>query len=545
MEQLARIFLFPLLFVFWSSPFGASLGLQDTSRTETDPEILAMVRGYLGSPEPDVRTSALAWMARDPRARDASLIPLVFAALKDKENKVRNEALSNMGWIFAERRGSPEGRDALAALADALQPAADRSASQVAVEVLRGSADEGLYADKEEAKQERPLLAEPSIQALVASLLSDPQSSLRPELLEVVKGSRPLQSVPAIVDAVGKTLQDNSLTVRSEAADLLIAIYQGGIAAIEAQTHPILLTALAENDPNVQLRISKALGLPIPPRKAAPAVRSLSGEKISTSDVPYDFNYFTAFVQPLFGKRYANAACVDCHTPQANASGSFRVLAPGPDGRYTLEQSRTNFVSLMAVIDRKNPDQSKLLRKPLNPRAPEGDLKGMIHDGGVFWGDRFDPDFQVIEAWLKGGKLETPPEKQLDFAYFVQHVEPIFSTPGSDGIACINCHTTHAILHLESPESREGKFSVEQLENNYQSAHRVIDENAPSNSFIVRKPTSPREGEAGGLSHAGGIRWPDKKNSWQYRALITWSGMHNLAVENKPGLAAAHTPSAP
>jgi len=127
----------------------------------------------------------------------------------------------------------------------------------------------------------------------------------------------------------------------------------------------------------------------------------------------------------------------------------------------------------------------------------------------------------------KGAKPDVPPQKQLDFAYLMKHVEPIFSTPGPDGFACINCHSTHAILHLESPETREGSFSIEQMANNYQSAHRVIDESAPGSSFIVRKPTSPREG-ANGLAHAGGIRWPDKKDSWQYRTLIDWMGKRNL-----------------
>jgi len=520
-----------------------SWGYQAPSGPAADPELVALLSSYLASPEADVRASALAWIKRDARVQDASMIPAIFAALKDKESKVRNAALENLGWVYERRPGSPEGRDALVAIESALQQASDRSGRLVAVDLLRGAAERGAYDDKQEGSQEKPLLAELRIQSQVAALLADAQSSLRPELLEVVQASRALQAVATVIDAVGQCLQDDNLTVRSDAADLLITIYHRGSPAAREQARPILLAALAENDPNVQLRVSRALGLPIPARKAPPAVLSLSGDKTSTADVPYDFNYFTAFVQPLFVKKYGNAACVDCHTPQANASGSFRVLAPHGDSRYSLEQARTNFVSVLAVVDRKNPDDSKLLRNPLDPRAPEGDLKGMIHDGGVFWADRYDPDFQVIQAWLHGAKLDVPPEKQLDFAYFVQHVEPIFSTPGPDGFACINCHSTHAILHLESPETRDGKFSIEQLENNYQSAHRVVDEMAPGSSFIVRKPTSPREGESGGLSHAGGVRWPDKKESWQFRTLLAWIGMRTLGSENQPRPVAAHQPS--
>ncbi len=498
---------------------------------ERDPEVVAVLRNLLSSPQPDVRASALKWISRDPRAQDESLLPAIFGELQDKDGGVRSQALANMGWIFERRQGRREARDALGAILGALRQTSDRAMRLVAVDLLRGSAEKGEYEDAERASHAGSLIADAEVQSLVASLLADPESGLRPELLQVVEASRTLQEVPAVVQAVGAALHDDNLTVRSNAADLLIAVDQKGSGRARDEARRLLLAALGESDPNVQWRVSRALGVPPPPRKTQPAVLSLTGEKVSTADVPFDFNYFTAFVQPLLVTKSGNVACVDCHTPEANATGSFRILAPGANGRYTLEQSRVNFVSVLSVIDRKNPERSKLLLKPLNPRAPEGGLRGLTHDGGVFWDNRYDPDFEILDGWLKGAKVDVLPEKQLDFAYFVQRVEPIFSTPGQDGFACINCHSTHAIFHLESPETRGGTFSVDQLTNNYQSAHRVIDEGAPSNSFIVRKPTSPREGEPGGLSHAGGVRWSEKKDSWQYRTLVTWIGLRNLATK--------------
>ena len=531
MKTFLRLFalaIIVLLSLFFGLGGYAGLATDDAPRM-TDHDVTAMLRGFLTSSEADVRTSALEWIARDPRAQDDSLIPTIFEALKDSNGGVRNKALANMGWIIERRRGKQEGASALAAIQNALRQTSDRPARLVVIDLLRGSAARGEYDEHFQTQPEGLLTSDPAIQHMVGSFLADPKSSLRPELLGVVQASRLLQAIPSIVEGVGAALHDDSLTVRSDAVDLLLTIYRQGEPALREQIRPNLMAALEENDPNVQMRISRALDLPIPPRKILPPALSLSGEKVSTENVPFDFNYFTAFVQPLFVKKYGGATCVQCHVPGANASGVFRILAPGPGGRYTLDRSRTNFVSVLAVIDRENPEKSKLLLKPLDPRAPEGAIHGLIHDGGVFWNTQYDPDFQVVQNWLKGAKTETAPDQQLDYAYFVQRVEPIFSTPGPDGFACINCHTTHAILHLESPETREGKFSVEQLENNYQSAHRVIDEMAPSNSFIVRKPTSLREGEPGGLSHAGGIRWPDKKDSWQYKTLITWMGMRNLA----------------
>ena len=516
--------------------------LHDSTQAALDPQVVSLITQSLASPQPDARAAALKWMARDPRARAPQLISRIFALLKDSEASVRDAALGNMGWIFDSHRGDATGTEALAAIEAALEKSSERSGRLAAVDLLRGSREATVYDNSSAHPSDNPLTLEPGIQALVARLLTDPEASIRPELLGVVGGSPRLRSDPRILDAVASCFNDDDLTVRSQAADLLIKVQQNPASADHAQAVALLHAALRVDDPNVQLRVARALGVPVPPPRPQAPVLSLTGEKVSAAKVPYDFNYFTAFVQPLFIKKYGEAACVDCHTPEKNASGSFRILAPGSRGRYTLEESRVNFVSILSVIDRKNPVKSKLLLKPLNPRASEGSVKGLTHDGGVFWENEFDPDYTLIANWLKGAKLETPPEKQLDFAYFEKYVEPVFSTPGPDGFACINCHSTHAILHLESPETREGKFSIEQIVNNYQSAHRVVDETAPGNSFIVRKPTSPREGEPGGISHAGGIRWPEKKASWQYKALLDWIGRLNLATAPAQAVKTAATP---
>lgn len=510
-----------------SSSLPAS-GYAAPSQTATlDPGVVSTLQGLLRSPRSDVQASALAWIAQDARAHSPELIPQIFAALKSKDATVREKALSNMGWILERYHGEPAGDSALAAIKAALKQNADRTAQLAALDLIGGSGQGGVYYNAG-ASGENPFLASnPFVRSRLVAMLTNPDSSVRPQVLRLVNGSPDLQAVPAIPAAIASALRDDELSVRNEAIHLLVKMYQQ--ETLRARTKPLLAEALRLDDPNVREEAAHALGVPVPPPPPAPRLVSLTGEEISLASVPYNFNYFTAFVQPLFVKKYGNNACIDCHTPESNASGKFRILAPGPGGRYTLEQSRTNFASVLAVIDRKDPMKSKLLLKPLDPTTREGELRGLNHDGGVFWHNQYDPDFEIVADWLKGAKLEDAPAKQLSFAYFEKYVERIFSTPGPDGFACINCHFSHAILHLESPESAKGKFSIEEVVNNYQSALRVVDESAPSNSYIVRKPTSPREGVPGGLSHAGGVRWPTKKQSWQYKALITWMGMSNLA----------------
>jgi hypothetical protein len=495
-----------------------------------DPKVVSTLEGLLRSPRSDVRASALDWISRDQHAQSPEFVPQIFAALEDKNGNVRDKAVSNLGWIVDRYHGTKTGESALRALEGALKQNADRTAQLAALDVLGGTGQGGVYYNAGASGENGFLVTDPSIRRLVVQMLANPDSSVRPQALALVSGSPSLRNEPSIIASVADALQDDELSVRNEAIRLLVNVYEARSDAAKAQTRPILESALHLNDPNVRSQAAHALGVPVPPPPPPPRVTSLTGEKVSFGNVPFDFNYFTAFVQPLFVKKYGNAACVDCHTPESNVSGKFRILAPGAGGRYTLEQSRVNFASALAVIDRRDPMKSKLLLKPLDPTTREGTLRGLNHDGGVFWHNQYDTDFEIVADWLKGAKLEDQPQKQLDFAYFRNYVEPIFSTPGPDGFACINCHFSHAILHLESPETTQGKFSIEEVINNYQSALRVVDEGAPSNSFIVRKPTSPREGVPGGLSHAGGVRWPQQKQSWQYKALIQWIGMRNVTT---------------
>ena len=494
----------------------------------TDPAVVSTLEPLLRSSRPDVRASALAWISRDPRAQSSEFVPQIFAALKDHDADVREKAISNLGWVLDRFHGTPTGGLALLDVEDALRQNSDRTAQLAAIELLGGSGQGGVYYNAGSSQEDPYLISDPAIRKLVVTMLANPDSSVRPQVLTLVSGSSTLRTDPFVVASVGDALRDDELSVRNDAIRLLVTVYRQEAGGLHTQTKQILESALHVDDPNVRTQAANALGVPVPPPPPQPKVMALTGEKVSIGNVPFDFNYFTAFVQPLFVKKYGNSACIDCHTPESNSSGRFRILAPGPNGQYTIEQSKVNFASVLAVINRKDPMESKLLLKPLDPTTREGALRGLNHDGGVFWHNEYDPDFEIVADWLKGAKLEDPPQKQLNFAYFRNYVERIFSTPGPDGFACINCHFSHAILHLESPETAKGKFSIEEVINNYQSALRVVDEEAPSNSFIVRKPTSPREGVPGGLSHAGGVRWPQQKQSWQYKTLITWIGMRNL-----------------
>jgi hypothetical protein len=88
-----------------------------------------------------------------------------------------------------------------------------------------------------------------------------------------------------------------------------------------------------------------------------------------------------------------------------------------------------------------------------------------------------------------GVALDLRADEMLDYNFFAQRVMPLLTRKGADGNACVNCHTTHAIFKLIEPD-RSGRYTEEQLRENYRSALKVVDLANPENSLVLRKPTS-------------------------------------------------------
>jgi len=126
----------------------------------------------------------------------------------------------------------------------------------------------------------------------------------------------------------------------------------------------------------------------------------------------------------------------------------------------------------------------------------------------------------------------------LDAETFRRDVNPLFNRPGPDGHSCADCHATHAVLRLASP--RDGGPDDEDVALNFASASRVVDLSRPESSLLLRKPLSPTdEGEPGpdGLAHAGGPRWGGEDDP-AYRAVLAWIRASAAQVEPPPTLGA-------
>ena len=107
-----------------------------------------------------------------------------------------------------------------------------------------------------------------------------------------------------------------------------------------------------------------------------------------------DYEAYKKTVEPIFvKKRVGHARCVACHSASNNA---FR-LQPLPEGStWTDEQSRRNCESVSRLINRANPQASKLLMHPLAHEAGGDEF----HSGGRQFLSKDDPDWKAMAVWV-------------------------------------------------------------------------------------------------------------------------------------------------
>src|SRR6202451_1420446 len=80
-----------------------------------------------------------------------------------------------------------------------------------------------------------------------------------------------------------------------------------------------------------------------------------------------DYDAYKKSVEPIFAKKRAgHARCVACHSASNN---SFRLQPLAEGSTWTEEQSRLNFQSVSKLVNRSNPQTTKLRIHPLAHEA--------------------------------------------------------------------------------------------------------------------------------------------------------------------------------
>jgi hypothetical protein len=134
----------------------------------------------------------------------------------------------------------------------------------------------------------------------------------------------------------------------------------------------------------------------------APAPSVAQGPPASRPSLDYEF--FKTRVEPIFLKKRwpDHARCYVCHEVSRHGGGplSLERLSPGASF-WTEEQSRANFQIVSKLVSPNNPPTSLLLLMPL---APEVGGIADTHQGGRQFTSQDDPDWKIMEAWVRGQK---------------------------------------------------------------------------------------------------------------------------------------------
>jgi hypothetical protein len=137
---------------------------------------------------------------------------------------------------------------------------------------------------------------------------------------------------------------------------------------------------------------------------AASAVALYAPVPFAAPGPSLDYEFFKTRVEPIFLKKRwpDHARCYVCHEVSRHGGGplSLERLSPGTSF-WTEEQSRTNFQIVSKLVTPGNPLASLLLLMPL---APEVGGIADTHQGGRQFTSQDDPDFKIMEAWVRGQK---------------------------------------------------------------------------------------------------------------------------------------------
>ncbi len=456
-------------------------------------QIVAQLQGLLRSDAPEAKIGALDWLLRDPKTHDPQLAPLVLSLCQDPNGEVRLRAVRNLRWLIEEGRNT----EALEGLAQVL------TGEDKAVRL------EGLNVLRQSAQANSPLYRHERFISLLPKLIKHPDADTAAAALGVVAVSEGLQERPDILAACSEVAQQSAdARVRNAAAEVLIA-YIRRLDERRAKMLDVLGKA-AEKDGALRDRIAQLF----------PATPTASGQGAAQpllltipANAP-DLTFFAAFIQPILAKPLAAAngqSCIGCHADPKQAT-RYPLQPADDDGRFTLQATLQNYQATLQTLNLNEPMSSVLVRKVTQPH------------GGVaaLWVDESGMERQLLAAWLKGEKLDASLRTLLDFEFFVQNIQPILVKIGEDGSSCATCHNTHAVFNIRTLRP-DGTWTLADARHNYVNALKVVDVDDLLNSLILKKPISAREGSPDtGVPHAGGIRWRERRDAPEWKALYAW-----------------------
>lgn len=415
----------------------------------------------------EAKIGALDWLLRDAKARSSEMGARILELCSDPAPEVRSRAVKNLRWLAESN------------------PEAKKKVYQLLTGEDKTARLEALSLAREWAKQGSDLTA--YLPALIQH--SDADTAIAG--LAAMREQAGFHLDPDLPAAAMVASKSNDPRVRNAAAETLME-YVRRLDADRTKAFEAL-SDTAKVEPSLGPKIA-ALA---PKTDQAPPTESAPLFVTIPSDAP-DLTYFAAFIQPDLAAERDGESCMSCHGERGKG-GRYLIAAPDEQGRYSLQQTLTNYQSTLAV-------KAKFREMAT---APHGGSK-------VVW------SAEALDAWIQGEKLTAALQGLLDYDYYREKVEPLFVELGSDGSSCATCHNTHAVFNLK-PLPSNGQYGLAESRHNYANALKVIDVDDPSRSLMLLKPISPRQtNEDTGFGHAGGVRWQQGANSEQWKLVYEW-----------------------
>lgn len=113
------------------------------------------------------------------------------------------------------------------------------------------------------------------------------------------------------------------------------------------------------------------------------------------------------------------------------------------------------------------------------------------------------------------------PGAKLDFRYFAERVQPIFSKAREGSGRCYDCHSLEsnkAAFHLE-PLDANGVWNEAQSRRNFDNASKLVAPGEPLKSRLLTHPLA--EAAGGDPFHTGGKFWTSQDDP-EWQTLADW-----------------------
>jgi hypothetical protein len=128
------------------------------------------------------------------------------------------------------------------------------------------------------------------------------------------------------------------------------------------------------------------------------------------------------------------------------------------------------------------------------------------------------PAMVLAVALSLAGATAAAQQPKLDYAFFKDHVEPIFLQKREGHTRCYVCHSeNNSAFHLETLPAGASFWTEEQSRKNFDAVSALVAPGDPANSRLLLHPLAPEAG--GDLFHSGGRQFGSKDDpDWKIMA---------------------------